>query len=116
MGQFVGFFFDEFRKKQIIWEKYIAVLTEIDCLISLSVYSYQSGGVRPKFRNETFRIKAAKHPCLASNDLIPNNIVLDPKVMLLTGPNMGGKSTYLRTTCLLAILAQVGVFVLAQEY
>jgi DNA mismatch repair ATPase MutS len=47
MGLFVGYFFEEFRKNQKVWEKFLAVLAEIDCLVSLSLFSYQSGGVRP---------------------------------------------------------------------
>jgi len=47
MGLFVGYFFEEFRKNQKIWEKFLAVLAEIDCLISLSLYSHQIGGTRP---------------------------------------------------------------------
>ena len=49
MGLFVGFFFEEFRKKQRVWEKYIRVLAELDCLLSLSSYSFKSieAGVRP---------------------------------------------------------------------
>ena len=40
MGLFVGYFFEEFRKNQRIWEKYISIIAEIDCLISLSYYSH----------------------------------------------------------------------------
>jgi DNA mismatch repair ATPase MutS len=49
-------------------------------------------------------------------NFIPNDISLDKKVMLLTGPNMGGKSTILRTSCLLTIMAQIGYFVPAESY
>lgn len=54
MGLFVGYFFEEFRKNQKIWEKFISVIAEIDCLISMSLYSFQSGGVRPQFVEEGF--------------------------------------------------------------
>lgn len=111
MGLFVGYFFEEFRKNQKVWEQFISTIAEIDCLISLSIYSYESGGVRPQFVEKGFDIAEAKHPCLNSGDVIANDINLDSKVMLLTGPNMGGKSTLLRTTCLMVILAQMGCFV-----
>jgi DNA mismatch repair protein MSH6 len=111
MGLFVGYFFEEFRKNQKIWEKFISVIAEIDCLISISLYSFQSGGVRPQFVEEGFDMVEAKHPCLNAADIIANNINLDSKVMLLTGPNMGGKSTLLRTVCLTVILAQMGSYV-----
>jgi DNA mismatch repair protein MSH6 len=55
-------------------------------------------------------VEEARHPCLALTGLnfVPNNISLggdDPRFLLLTGPNMGGKSTTLRMVCVLAILA-----------
>jgi DNA mismatch repair protein MSH6 len=63
-----------------------------------------------------FTIGQAKHPCLNAGDVIANDIDLNSKVMLLTGPNMGGKSTLLRTTCLMVIMAQMGCFVPAESY
>ena len=116
MGLFVGYFFEEFRKNQKTWEKFIAIIAEIDCLISISLYSMQIGGVRPQFVEEGFDIIEAKHPCLNAGDIIANDINLDSKVMLLTGPNMGGKSTLLRTTCLMVIIAQMGSYVPAERY
>lgn len=116
MGLFVGYFFEEFRKNQKVWEKFIGIIAQVDCLISVSLFSFQSGGVRPLFTEEGFDIIEAKHPCLNASDIIANNINLDSKVMLLTGPNMGGKSTLLRTTCLLVILAQMGSYVPADKY
>lgn len=111
MGLFVGYFFEEFRKNQRMWEQFISILGEIDCLISLSIYSHEIGGVKPEFVDEGFDIVEAKHPCLNASDIIANDINLDSKVMLLTGPNMGGKSTLLRTACLMVILAQMGSYV-----
>lgn len=70
-------------------------------------------------------IKGGRHPCLEARatlgDYIPNDLDLGvaqtrpERVMLLSGPNMGGKSTLLRQTCVLAILAQMGCFVPAEE-
>lgn len=116
MGLFVGYFFEQFRKNQKTWERFIAIIAEIDCLVSISIYSFQSGGVRPSFVEEGFDLVEAKHPCLQAGDVIANDINLDSKIMLLTGPNMGGKSTLLRTACLMVILAQMGCFVPTDKY
>lgn len=78
--------------------------------------STQIQGNRPTFISKGFNIINAKHPCLTSINMIPNDIDLNSKVMLLTGPNMGGKSTLLRTTCLSVIMAQVGLYVPAESY
>lgn len=52
MGLFIGFFFEEFKKKQRIWQRFVEILSEIDCLISLSEYSFLGGNkTRPKFTN-----------------------------------------------------------------
>lgn len=86
-------------------------MAEIDCLISLTEYSLLNKKVRPKFTEEGFKIKGARHPCLTNIEFIPNDVILDSKVILLTGPNMGGKSTILRTVCCLTMLAQIGCYV-----
>ena len=92
------------------------MLAELDCLIALSTYSHQATGTRPRFPPRGFAIVQAKHPCLNAPDVIANDIDLDRKIMLLTGPNMGGKSTLLRTTCIMVMLAQTGFFVPAESY
>jgi DNA mismatch repair protein MSH6 len=116
MGLFIGFFFEEFKKKQNIWQKFIDILAEVDCLISLAEYSLLNKKVRPQFVEHGFSIKGARHPALTNIEFIPNNVNLVQKVMLLTGPNMGGKSTLLRTVCCLAVLAQMGCYVPCEEY
>ena len=85
-------------------------------MIGISTFSMQNGGIRPNFVEQGFNIEQAKHPCLKQSDVIANNIDLNERIMLLTGPNMGGKSTLLRTTCLMVILAQNGFYVPAENY
>jgi DNA mismatch repair ATPase MutS len=74
----------------------------------------------PKFRAQGIKINGAVHPSLSEvmNNVVPNSLDLneEERVLLLTGPNMGGKSTLLKQTCLLVILAQLGCFVPALEY
>lgn len=49
MGLFIGFFFEEFKKKQRIWQRFVEIIAELDCLISLSEYSFLGQKVRPRF-------------------------------------------------------------------
>jgi DNA mismatch repair protein MutS len=62
-------------------------------------------------------ITKARHPVLESSTFVPNDILMTAKqpFLLMTGPNMGGKSTYLRTVALLCILGQAGSFIPAQK-
>ena len=91
------------------------VLANIDCYLSLaevaSLYNY----VIPEFTNKEIRIVNGRHPVLenilkekyVSNDVYIN----DYDLLLITGPNMGGKSTYMRMVAIIVILAQIGSFV-----
>lgn len=68
-------------------------------------------------------IKLLRHPCVTLNSsskaFVPNNTYIAPNddhtVLLVTGPNMGGKSTLLRQTCIAVIMAQIGCFVPAES-
>ncbi len=83
--------------------------------------------MRPTFVNDdgtesdSIRIIGARHPCVELQDdveYIPNDYVLEregSRLMLVTGPNMGGKSTYIRALGAIAVMAQVGSFVPASE-
>jgi DNA mismatch repair protein MutS len=82
----------------------------------------ERGYVRPRFNGgETLRLAGARHPvveaALGPGRFVPNDCLLDAdcQVLLLTGPNMSGKSTYLRQVALIALMAQAGSFVPAVE-
>ena len=91
------------------------ILANIDCYLSLaevaSLYNY----VIPEFTDKEIRIVNGRHPVLedilkekyVSNDVYIN----DYDLLLITGPNMGGKSTYMRMVAIIVILAQIGSFV-----
>lgn len=97
-------------------------IAQIDCLNALSQISSQPGFVKPVFTNERkIRMIASSHPILEysmkSHQIIANDFIMDEKqdVMILTGPNMGGKSTYMRQIAISIIMAQMGCYVKAKE-
>ena len=94
----------------------------IDALYSLAVVSNENGYTRPKFHQEhRIYLKDARHPILEKvlkgNRYIANDLIMDENnhIVLITGPNMGGKSTYMRQTAAIVILAQIGCFVPAKK-
>lgn len=89
-----------------------------DSILALSATSCNKNYVRPIFNDERHFLKAikARNPIIESLDVnyVPNDINMsekDGKVLILTGPNMGGKSSYVRQVALCVILAQIGSFV-----
>ncbi|KAG9414908.1 DNA mismatch repair protein msh6 [Aphanomyces cochlioides] len=112
--------FAKFDESYSEWKQAVHQLAILDCLMSLSLVSGQSEGyTRPEFvlDDEPFLdIQEGRHPSIASSvsDFIPNDTKLGKDsgaMMLLSGPNMGGKSTLLRQTCTLVLMAQMGCFV-----
>lgn len=97
-------------------------IAELDVLCSLAQCAAEGGYVRPQFIDES-RIEIAEgcHPVMEAilrKDFVPNDLRLETdgqRFILLTGPNMGGKSTYLRQAALLVIMAQIGAFVPARS-
>jgi DNA mismatch repair protein MutS len=97
-------------------------LAELDVLCSLAQCAAERGYVRPEFAEESaFDIVDGRHPVMEAvlrTHFVPNDLHLrteEHRFILLTGPNMGGKSTYLRQTALLTIMAQIGSFVPAKS-
>src|SRR5438034_69834 len=97
-------------------------LATLDCLAALADVAHRRGWVRPAVtRAPTLAIRAGRHPvveAIAGGGFVPNDVRLDPEeeqIVVLTGPNMGGKSTYLRQTALITLLAQMRSFVPAAE-
>ncbi len=94
----------------------------LSCIVVLQCFaeiSSRSGWCRPKLADDRrFDVIAGRHPVLEQEPgFVANDIEIDEKkrFLLITGPNMGGKSTYLRTVALICILAQAGSFVPAQR-
>jgi DNA mismatch repair protein MutS len=96
-------------------------VAQIDVFAALAQCAAERDYVRPEFVDEsTIRIDDGRHPVMEAvlhAHFVPNDLRLDPdghRFILLTGPNMGGKSTYLRQTGLLTIMAQIGSYVPAR--
>ena len=94
-----------------------SVLSEIDVLSSLALVSEGNNYVRPVLNEEhIIDIKEGRHPVIEKvldSEFISNDIYFDQDdlVMLITGPNMAGKSTYMRQMAIISIMAQMGCFV-----
>ena len=92
----------------------------LDVLCTFAEKARQSGWVRPQLAEDRrLQLAAARHPMLESllgRACIPNDLELPQSqpMAVVTGPNMGGKSTFLRTAALLVVLAQIGSFVPAE--
>jgi DNA mismatch repair protein MutS len=102
-----------------------AAIAETDVTVALAEAAAESRYTRPRFSvSGEMRVVAGRHPViekLAERDaqrFIPNDLYFQPEtefIAVITGPNMGGKSTYLRQAALLAILAQMGSFIPADS-
>ncbi len=101
-------------------------LAEVDVLGSMAHIAALRNYCRPQFvESGEMEIMEGRHPVIEQQELaggserfVPNDLYLNGtthKILLLTGPNMGGKSTYLRQTALIVILAQMGSFVPARS-
>ena len=100
------------------------IISTIDCLLSFSKVSIDNNYVRPKIIDKvSIEIKNGRHPIIEKSlpigeRYIPNNIILNKhsqQILMITGPNMSGKSAVLRQTALIVILAQIGCFVPAEK-
>lgn len=98
-----------------------AAVSQLDVLHSLSERAHQLNFTRPELHdNEGLYIEAGRHPVVEQvldDPFVPNDLVLDnaERMKIITGPNMGGKSTYMRQNALIVLLAQIGSFVPAQK-
>ncbi|HLK10418.1 MAG TPA: DNA mismatch repair protein MutS [Candidatus Binatia bacterium] len=121
-----GHLFDELLEQVAMRQPTLArtadALATLDTLAALAAVAHRRGWIRPTLTQApTLRIRGGRHPvveALADTPFVPNDTTLaadGPQVLILTGPNMGGKSTYLRQVALIVLLAQVGAFVPAAE-
>lgn len=100
------------------------IIAKVDCLLSFSVLAIDNNYVRPQMDESTdLEIKNGRHPVIEKQlpidqNYIANDVVLNrnqQQIIMITGPNMSGKSAILRQTALIVLLAQMGSYVPAQN-
>lgn len=103
-------------------QKTARAVAEMDVLVCFAETAHMNGYVRPAINDDgPVIIKGGRHPVLEkvlpAGSFVPNDLTLDSnrRVMVITGPNMGGKSTYCRQAALISIMAQMGSFVPCRE-
>jgi len=110
---------DRVRKHANRLAQIASKVAAIDVLQCFASTARQRSWVKPTIaEGRKMVLSQARHPVLeAQQGFVPNDVVMDDKrhFLLITGPNMGGKSTYLRTVALVSILAQSGCFVPAEK-
>ncbi|KAG0669957.1 Mismatch repair protein msh3 [Maudiozyma exigua] len=103
-------------------KKVIQNLADYDCIVSLAATSCNSGYCRPiitssdEFEVQYVDIRGGRNPVIESLDItyVPNDVTMaqnDGRINIITGPNMGGKSSYIRQVALLIVMAQIGSYV-----
>jgi len=103
-------------------QKLADTVAQCDCLSALAYLAKRRNYIRPKITGGSeLLINEGKHPVLAETlgpEFVPNDIELGDKAgdcLIITGPNMSGKSTYVRQTALLVLMAQAGSFIPAKD-
>ncbi|MCD5416108.1 DNA mismatch repair protein MutS [Candidatus Bipolaricaulota bacterium] len=110
---------DRFTEEIPLLQRIADALAQLDLFLALAVVARQNAYVRPQFTAaHAIMIRAGRHPVAERiTEFVPNDLSLDKgrDLVILTGPNMSGKSIYLRQTALILLMAQIGSFVPATE-
>ena len=125
---FCTFIFEYMASERSLFDSFASILSEIDVLICLKELSFDSSVnmCRPTISNRgpneksytKFKDSTLFQLALHNSSFVPNDIIMggeDPSLLLLTGANMGGKSTIMRQVCINTILGQIGCYVAAEE-
>ncbi|NXM67596.1 MSH3 protein, partial [Serilophus lunatus] len=118
-------FLDHFSEHYHPVSKAIGHLATVDCLFSLAQVAKQGDYCRPAVQDNgrEILIKNGRHPVIdvllgEQDQYVPNTTHLTgggERVMIITGPNMGGKSSYIKQVALITVMAQIGSYVPAEE-
>ncbi|KAF8794799.1 DNA mismatch repair protein Msh3 like protein [Argiope bruennichi] len=118
-------FLNDFGSQFYKYKRAISYLAELDCFFSLSKVAKVENYCRPHIINSiepVFHIQQGRHPIITKimgeeNQFVANDLDMNAlnRYMIVTGPNMGGKSTYIRQIALIAIMAHIGSYVPAES-
>lgn len=113
---------EEVKKYTERLQQQAKIISELDCLQSFAEIAQKYNYTRPIFSdNKTLNLIESRHPVVERvmdyNDYVPNDCRLDNEtfIYLITGPNMSGKSTYMRQVAIISIMAQMGAYVPCKE-
>ena len=112
---------EEVKKQIPIIQENAKVISEIDVLQAFSTVTEENHYIRPTLTDKrVFDMEDVRHPVVekvSKNEFVPNDIKMDEHtdILLITGPNMAGKSTYMRQVAISVIMAQIGCFVPAKK-
>lgn len=102
-------------------QKIAKVIAEVDMMASLATVAEENSYIKPTITKEkSIQIKEGRHPVVekvSKSEYVPNDIVMgnNTDILLITGPNMAGKSTYMRQLAIIIIMAQIGSYVPAKS-
>jgi DNA mismatch repair protein MSH3 len=111
-------FLSEIAQHYAVMRNAVDKLATADCLLSLALVALQENYVRPQFTDEdVLEIVDGRHPmveAIRSDPFVPNTVKMgsgEPRSKIITGPNMGGKSSSVRMVALITVMAQIGSYV-----
>ncbi len=117
-GEIVGML----AKNIPVFQSIASAVAMLDCLVALATVAKENKYCRPEIAEDgALEIEEGRHPvveAISKERFVPNDCMLDngdSRTMIITGPNMAGKSTYLRQVALITFMAQVGSFVPAKR-
>ncbi len=114
---------DKIVKHNSVIQKIAGYLAQVDCLLNLAEIADQNNYFKPSFNTQGYiQIEDGRHPVIekmiTGERFVPNTILMDDienQVLIITGPNMAGKSTVLRQVALIVLMAQMGSFIPARK-
>ncbi|KAJ3050193.1 Mismatch repair protein msh3, partial [Rhizophlyctis rosea] len=113
-------FLQEIAEKYELFRNTIQAVATADCLLSLATVASQPGYCKPEFVEESIvDVKEGRHPMVEQlmSGYVSNDVLLDEerRCLLITGPNMGGKSSYIRQVALAVVMGQIGSYIPANS-